>query len=99
MRDAAEGDDIMTGIREALQDAGMIVDHPPIPSKEFPCMEQRGPQQIGPDHQRCTTCREIKPFDAFHLHPQTRSGRYPLCKACRSAYMKQWKRDNNAPSS
>jgi hypothetical protein len=86
MRDAAEGDDIMVSIREALRDAGMIAEHPPIPSQTFPCMAQRGPQQVGPDHQRCARCQTIKPLTAFHRNNQARSGRHPRCKMCRSAY-------------
>lgn len=78
----------MNAMRQALINAGLQGDHP-IPSLRFWCMEQRGEHQIGPHHQRCTKCREIKPFDAFHRHPQTFTGRYPRCKACRSDDMQQ----------
>ncbi len=87
----------MNAIRQALRDAGLD-ELRPIPSKTFPCLEQRGEQQVGPDHQRCTKCHTVKPFAAFHRHPQTFTGRCPRCKACRSVDMKQWKRDNNERS-
>lgn len=30
-------------------------------------------------------CGLAKPLDAFHRHPQTKSGRYPTCAECRNA--------------
>lgn len=60
-------------------------------SDVFWCLEDRSKQQVGRLHLRCTKCHTIKPFEAFHVNNQTRSGRASWCKACRSVDMKQRK--------
>jgi hypothetical protein len=42
----------------------------------------------------CTKCGVLKPISNFHKDSSTKTGYYPLCKECKSNYMKKkWKED------
>jgi hypothetical protein len=42
---------------------------------------------------RCTKCREVKPLEAFALHPQGKNGRRAICKECQAADMREARKD------
>ena len=42
----------------------------------------------------CKDCGVVKPLSEFTRHKETRDGHLNSCKACRYAYVEQWKRNN-----
>ena len=43
---------------------------------------------------RCTKCGHLKPLTAFSPAKGYRGGRDAQCRACRAAYMREWRRRN-----
>ena len=43
---------------------------------------------------RCSSCRELKPLEEFHLDRGRRDGRQNFCKPCNIAVNKRWYREH-----
>lgn len=43
---------------------------------------------------RCWKCRQVKPLSKFPRDRNRKGGLKPCCKACNSAMVQKWKRDN-----
>jgi hypothetical protein len=46
------------------------------------------------EQKRCKKCGEIKPFDAFGNHKNTKDGKRSSCKKCANQYNKAWHKAN-----
>tara|TARA_Y100000310_G_scaffold212376_1_gene213219 strand:- start:4858 stop:5337 length:480 start_codon:yes stop_codon:yes gene_type:complete len=47
---------------------------------------------------KCRGCGEVKPFEDFYSHKQTKDGKRTKCKECLNAQRKEWQRKNKESS-